>query len=292
MVSKTATNPAKISPKSKPRHHRTPKPIRRHHHCRCAKPSPLKSFAASIDRSIRSCRRRLVKLFANLTVFGTPNRHKKAFRRLKSTPEKHPSPPAAAATANGNNRKPLPPLSCPAKKTIFLDLDETLVHSKTDPAPEHFDFTVRPKIDGQAITFYVLKRPGVDEFLREAAKDFELVVFTAGLKEYASLVLDRLDSKGDIISHRLYRDSCRELGGKFVKDLSAVGRELDRVVIVDDNPNTYIFQPENAVPMSPFVDNLADRELWKLTKFLQVANTHEDMKEAIKYYLANFRDQK
>lgn len=291
MVSKTPTKPAKISPKSKPRRHRTPKPICGHSRRRCAKPSPLKSFAVSIDRSIRSCRRRLVKLFADLAVFGTPNGHKNGFRRLKSTPEKHPSPPAPAA-ANGDNRKPLPPLSCPAKKTIFLDLDETLVHSKTDPAPEHYDFTVRPKIDGQAITFYVLKRPGVDEFLREAAKDFELVVFTAGLKEYASLVLDRLDSKGDVISHRLYRDSCRKLGGMFVKDLSAVGRELDRVVIVDDNPNTYIFQPENAVPMSPFVDNLADRELWKLRKFLQVANAREDMKEAIKYYLANFRDRK
>nr|CAD1843217.1 unnamed protein product [Ananas comosus var. bracteatus] len=292
MVSKTPTKPAKISPKSKPRHHRTPKPVCRHHHRRCAKPSPLKSFAVSIDRSIRSCRRRLVKLFANLAIFGTPNRHKNGFlaagshhhpprhprlsklsssagcgssgvitgfRRLKSTPEKHPSPPAAAAAAaaNGNNRKPLPPLSCPAKKTIFLDLDETLVHSKTDPAPS---ITTSPS----------------DR--RSTARPSPSTCSSAPESTNSSAKRRRISSS--------------KLGGKFVKDLSAVGRELDRVVIVDDNPNTYIFQPENAVPMSPFVDNLADRELWKLRKFLQVANTHEDMKEAIKYYLANFRDRK
>ncbi|KAM6595377.1 hypothetical protein CsatA_005901 [Cannabis sativa] len=41
-----------------------------------------------------------------------------------------------------------------------------------------------------------LKRPGVDElleYLRENDDKFEVVVFTAGLREYASLVLDKLD---------------------------------------------------------------------------------------------------
>ncbi|KAM6572464.1 hypothetical protein CsatA_016544 [Cannabis sativa] len=46
------------------------------------------------------------------------------------------------------------------------------------------------------LNFYVLKRPGVDElleYLRENDDKFEVVVFTAGLREYASLVLDKLD---------------------------------------------------------------------------------------------------
>lgn len=57
------------------------------------------------------------------------------------------------------------------------------------------------------------------------------------IEEYGSLVLDRLE-KG-LISHWLYRDSCRELDGKFVKALSKLGRDLNRVVIVDYNPNSY-----------------------------------------------------
>lgn len=134
------------------------------------------------------------------------------------------------------------------------------------------------------VNFYVLKRPGVDELLEEIARNFEIVVFTAGLKEYASLVLDRLDSKG-VISHRLYRDSCREIEGRFVKDLAEMGRDLKMVVIIDDNPNAYELQPENAVSVRPFVDDLEDEELFRVMGFLQIAGCFEDVREAVAYYL-------
>ena len=116
-----------------------------------------------------------------------------------------------------------------------------------------------------SITFYVSKRLGVEALLRAAAEAFEVVVFTAGLEEYASLVLDRLDPAGDVIAHRLYRDACRDAGdGMLVKDLAATGRALDQAVIVDDNPNAYYLQPENAVPVAPFVDDVNDQELQRV----------------------------
>ncbi|KAK6919846.1 FCP1 homology domain [Dillenia turbinata] len=75
------------------------------------------------------------------------------------------------------------------------------------------------------MTFYVLKRPGVDDFLEILRENFEVIVFTARLRGYASLVLDRLDEKS-VISHQLYRDSCREIDGRSVKDLGNLGRDL------------------------------------------------------------------
>ena len=125
----------------------------------------------------------------------------------------------------------------------------------------------------------------MDELLEKLGEKFEIVVFTAGLREYASLVLDMLDKKG-IISHRLYRDSCKEIDGKFVKDLSDLGRDLKRVVIVDDNPNAYFLQPENAIPMIPFIDDLADAELENLVQFLEGCDSFEDMRDAVKQYQA------
>lgn len=134
------------------------------------------------------------------------------------------------------------------------------------------------------MNFYVLKRPGVDELLESLAAKFEVVVFTASMKEYASLVLDRLD-RNRLISHRLYRDSCREVDGKFVKDLSEIGRDLKRVVIVDDNPNSYANQPDNAIPIRPFIDDLGDQELRKLIRFFEVSDFYDDMRNAVKQYL-------
>lgn len=69
-----------------------------------------------------------------------------------------------------------------------------------------------------------------------------------------------------------------------MKDLSVMGRDLDRLVIVDDNPNAYAFQPENAVPVAPFINDLGDRELRKVMKFLEVASLFDDTRDAILHY--------
>ncbi|KAL2922300.1 Phosphatase PSR1 [Bienertia sinuspersici] len=113
----------------------------------------------------------------------------------------------------------------PEKKTIFLDLDETLIHSSSGPPLKDFNFVVRPTIDCETMSFYVLKRPGVDKILEYLGGKFDIVVFTAGLREYASFFLDKLD-KNKVINHQLYTDSCRELDGKYVTNLAQMGRDL------------------------------------------------------------------
>ncbi|KAF5184303.1 Ctd small phosphatase-like protein [Thalictrum thalictroides] len=259
------------------------------------KKTPLKNLAnassiviTSINKSISACQRRLIKLFAKFTNIRTPNRRKQGFHVLKKIPKEEfqvSNPVCRSLVFNSV----LPPSLFPHKKTIFLDLDETLIHSKTDPPPEKFDFIVRPVIEGELLNFYVLKRPHVDEFLESISEKFEIVIFTAGLREYASLILDKLDTKG-LISYRLYRDSCKELAGKYVKDLSDLGRDMKNVVLVDDNPNAYIYQPQNALPVHPFIDDLKDTELKKISKFFEIANEFEDMREALKTY--QFEEEK
>ncbi|KAF3544612.1 hypothetical protein DY000_02008943, partial [Brassica cretica] len=119
------------------------------------------------------------------------------------------------------------------------------------------------------------------------SESFEVVVFTAGLEDYASQVLDKIDRKG-VITQRLYRDSCREVNGRYVKDLSmVVGEDLGSVLIVDDNPSSYSLQPENGVPIKAFVDDLRDQELMKLAEFLEICYAYEDMRDAVQDFLAN-----
>ncbi|KAJ4703717.1 CTD small phosphatase-like protein [Melia azedarach] len=266
---------------------RTPtKPIR--HQKRHRKKSPPKTATAatiisSINKSIFTCKRRLAKIFSKLVRITTPSRKSKRYKILK-TQEKGKDSDSELLVPKVlyfGNENVLPPLISSEKRTIFLDLDETLIHSKPDPPPKRFDFIVRPRIDGEMLNFYVLKRPGVDAFLEAISEKYEVVVFTAGLKEYASLVLDRLDKKR-LISHRLYRDSCKQIDGKFVKDLSEMGRDLNKVVIVDDNPNAYVFQPKNAIPVKPFTGDASDTELRKLVKFFEACEDYVDMREAVK----------
>ncbi|KAJ1932723.1 hypothetical protein EC988_009361, partial [Linderina pennispora] len=109
------------------------------------------------------------------------------------------------------------------KKCLVLDLDETLVHSSFREV-DNPDYVVPVVLEGQEHNVYVVKRPGVDEFMRIMGQYYEIVVFTASLSMYADPVLDLLD-KSQVVHHRLFRESCNLYNGNYVKDLSRLGRD-------------------------------------------------------------------
>jgi len=160
---------------------------------------------------------------------------------------------------------PLPP-EMKGRKTLVLDLDETLVHSSFRPVPGP-DFIISIELDGVTHRVYVQKRPGVDHFLEEMGSKFEVVVFTASLDKYANPVLDILDPKG-FIKVRLFREACVQHYGNYVKDLSLLGRRLEDTLIIDNSPFSYMFQPDNAIPITSWFNDKTDRELYDLVPFL------------------------
>merc|ERR1712032_838076 len=119
-----------------------------------------------------------------------------------------------------------------ARPTLVLDLDETLIHSFLDIEEADHDWAFKVANEDMEFTIYCNARPFVQHFLREMAKKWELVVFTASQEVYASQVLDKLDPTG-LISHRLYRESCTYYEGNYVKDLSLLGRPLRNTVLLD-----------------------------------------------------------
>lgn len=161
------------------------------------------------------------------------------------------------------------------KNCVVIDLDETLVHSSFKPI-SNADFIVPVEIDGTVHQVYVLKRPHVDEFLQKMGELFECVLFTASLAKYADPVADLLDQWG-VFRARLFRESCVFHRGNYVKDLSRLGRELNKVIIVDNSPASYIFHPENAVPVQSWFDDLTDTELLDLLPLFEGLSKETDV---------------
>ncbi|KAJ3272453.1 hypothetical protein HDV01_005522 [Terramyces sp. JEL0728] len=141
------------------------------------------------------------------------------------------------------------------KKILVLDLDETLVHSSF-------------KINNTIHKVYVLKRPGLDEFLERLGNQYEVVVFTASLSMYADPVLDIIDTH-KVVKHRLFREHCIHHKGNYVKDLSLLGRPIKDTIIIDNSPSCYLFHPSNAIPITSWFDDPSDTELLDLIPFLE-----------------------
>ena len=88
------------------------------------------------------------------------------------------------------------------RKCLVLDLDETLLHSSFKVSFDHSsienkltrvpqmlpsaDYIVPVEIESQTHNVYVIKRPGVDHFLKEMGKIYEVVIFTASLSKVGS----------------------------------------------------------------------------------------------------------
>ena len=152
-----------------------------------------------------------------------------------------------------NKVKPpyLPPLDTKKYKySLILDLDETLVHYIEE--------------ENRA---YVQVRPYADFFLNEMAKYFELVIFTAAAEDYADIVLNELD-KNKVINYKLYRKHTEQINGVFIKDLSKLGRDLSKILIVDNNKDNFSLQPENGLHICSFIGDQNDDELYNLSSDL------------------------
>ncbi|EAR92879.2 NLI interacting factor-like phosphatase (macronuclear) [Tetrahymena thermophila SB210] len=152
------------------------------------------------------------------------------------------------------------------KKSLIIDLDETLVHSSFTVI-QNADFTLQITVQNMPFIVYVKKRPGCEFFLEELSKYYELIIYTASLSEYADPVMDRIDKNG-VCSLRLFRENCTLYNGVFVKDLSLMQRDLKDLIIIDNSETSFLFQPANAVHIKSFFDDMKDRELYRLIPML------------------------
>mmetsp|Transcript_25117 Transcript_25117/g.17781 ORF Transcript_25117/g.17781 Transcript_25117/m.17781 type:complete len:128 (+) Transcript_25117:1813-2196(+) len=114
------------------------------------------------------------------------------------------------------------------------------------------------------------------------SKYFEIVIFTAGMQEYADWVLSLYENE-KCIDYRLYRHHTTLCQGFYVKDLSRIGRDLSKVIIVDNIAESFLLQPENGICIKSWYDDPNDIALNELGPFLKqvIAQNIQDVRDAL-----------
>lgn len=166
------------------------------------------------------------------------------------------------------------------KVTLVLDLDETLVHSTTEQCDD-YDFTFPVFFDLKEHMVYVRKRPHLHMFLQKMAEMFEVVIFTASQSVYADQLLDILDPEKKLFSRRYFRESCVFTNTSYTKDLTVVGVDLAKVVIIDNTPQVFQLQVNNGIPIESWFSDDSDEALPQLIPFLETLASADDVRPII-----------
>ncbi|KAG5437613.1 hypothetical protein PCANB_000650 [Pneumocystis canis] len=152
--------------------------------------------------------------------------------------------------------------------TLVLDLDDLLIHSEW--SREH--------------GWRIAKRPGLDYFLSYLSQYYEIVIFTTQYSATAIPIIQKLDPYRSSLSASLFREATKYINGKL--DLSYMNRPLDKIIMLDTNPDSYSSQPDNAIYMEPWKGDPNDKELISLIPFLEYIASMEvsDVRPVIASY--------
>ena len=160
----------------------------------------------------------------------------------------------------------------PTKKySLVLDLDNTLISHNNKNSNEMCNL-----------------RPGLLSFLNTLKPIYELISFTNESKEYSEQLLSEIESSRKYFDYNLYREHNILTGNKLVKDISKIGRDMKKIIIVDKLSDNIKSTPQNGILIKPYYgdSNKNDTVLFELKKLLILFHKigYEDLRTAIKNY--------
>ena len=169
----------------------------------------------------------------------------------------------------------LPKINPIYKYSLVLDLDETLIYLKRDSNEKS-----KRKV--------IILRPFLHEFLSKMKKIYELILFSYEIQEYVDPIVDLIEKKEKYFEHRLYKQHTKFNGKYYIKDLSRLGRDIRRILIIDNISQNFKLQKNNGICIKPFYgDVVSDRNTLKflsiiLEKIRYDADESNDIRDSLR----------
>ena len=153
------------------------------------------------------------------------------------------------------------------KLSLVVDLDQTIIHATVDPTiAEWQKDTENPNYEAvkdvrafhlsderpgaRGCWYYIKMRPGLNAFLENISKLYELHIYTMGTRAYAQNIANLIDPERKIFGDRiLSRDESGSLVAKNLQRLFPVDTKM--VVIIDDRGDVWKWN-QNLIRVTPY----------------------------------------
>ena len=117
------------------------------------------------------------------------------------------------------------------------------------------------------------------------AKFYNIVLFTASLREYAEKILNIFDPKGDYIQNVLARENCTKHKNQFIKDFRIITNNVvkkENILMIDNKIISFAYNLFQGIPILPYYSDPQDTELRDIVPFLiHLSSFRVDIKEEI-----------
>ena len=172
------------------------------------------------------------------------------------------------------NKVEPPFIKTPNKKkySVVFDLDETLINIE-----------FKDIANNKCILHL---RPGLFSFLSDIKPYCELMTFTSASKEYAQPIINEIESKAKYFDYNFFREHSIIYGNDFVKDISRIGRDMKKIIIIDNMEENFRLNIKNGIKIKAFYGDQNDNILYELKKILLkiFKQGYEDLTSALENF--------
>ena len=154
----------------------------------------------------------------------------------------------------------LPEMDKKKKYSLFIELDETLVH--------YYE---------EGNNYFVKVRCGTEDFLKTMSEFCEIIIVSTSSKEYTDIIIQNINSDKCYINYTIYKEIYDDRND--IVDFSLINRDIKKCIFICHENNFFNAPKENIVKLNEFLGEEDDREILYLQVELMKlsANNVEDV---------------
>ena len=137
-------------------------------------------------------------------------------------------------------------------------------------------------------------RTGLFSFLSMLKPYYELIAFSCDSNDMNDKIIKEIEAQKIFFDYIFSREHSILYENTLVKDLTLIGRDISKIITIDDDENCFRLNKENGIKIGAYTgNNLNDTVLFELKKLLIsiYKNNYDDIRIALKEFSSDIKNK-